>query len=50
MVKGTSVGMEKQRVQYRSFKGFDENQFSSDVGQIPFGAAYMTFTGHMSGF
>ena len=41
MIKGTSARVEKRRVQYQSFKGFDEKQFSSDVGQIPFDAAYV---------
>ena len=41
MIKGTSARVEKRRVQYRSFKGFDEKQFCSDVGQIPFDAAYV---------
>ena len=41
MIKGTSARVEKRHVQYRSFKGFDEKQFCSDVGQIPFDAAYV---------
>ena len=41
MIKGTSARVEKRRVQYRSFKSFDEKQFCSDVGQIPFDAAYV---------
>ena len=55
MIKGTAVRVEKRRVQYRSFKGFEEKCFSEDVGQLPFDVAsvLMTltiFTGHMSGF
>ena len=41
MIKGTAARVEKRRVQYRSFNGFDEKRFNEDVGQIPFDAAYV---------
>ena len=33
--------MEKLRIQYQSFKDFDEKRFREDVGQIPLDADYI---------
>ena len=41
MIKGATAKAEKRKVQYRSFKHFDEARFDEDVGQIPFHEAYI---------
>lgn len=41
VVKGATARVEKRRIKYRSFKNFDEKDFSEDVSRIPFHAAYV---------
>ena len=41
VVKGATARVEKKRTKYRSYKNFDETEFSENVGRIPFHAAYV---------
>ena len=41
VVKGATARVEKRRINYRSYKKFEEKEFSDDVGRIPFHAAYV---------
>ena len=41
VVKGATARVEKRRINYRSYKNFEEKEFSDDVGLIPFHAAYV---------
>ena len=41
VVKGATARVEKKHTKYRSYKNFDETEFSEDVGRIPFHAAYV---------
>ena len=40
VVKGATARVEKRCIKYRSYKRFEEKEFSDDVGRIPFDAAY----------
>ena len=55
VVKGATARLEKKRTKYRSYKNFNETEFSEDVGRIPFHAhmssmTLTTYTGRMNGF
>ena len=41
VVKGATARVEKRRINYRSYKKFEEKEFNDDVGRIPFHAAYV---------
>ena len=41
LVKGATARVEKKRTMYRSYKNFDEAEFSEGVRRIPFHAAYV---------
>ena len=41
VVKGATARVEKWRINYRSYKQFEEKEFSDDVCRIPFHAAYV---------
>ena len=41
VVKVATARVEKRRINYRSYKKIEEKEFSDDVGQIPFHAAYV---------
>ena len=41
LVKGTAPKVEKHKINYRSYKNFDEKHFNDDISQVPFHAAYV---------
>ena len=41
LVKGTAPKVEKHKINYRSYKNFDEKRFNVDISQVPAHAAYV---------
>ena len=41
VVKGATAKVDKKRTKYRSYKNFEEAEFSEDVVRIPFHATYV---------